>query len=91
MRSSTLVLALLSLAVIVSGHTNTVQQDDSTVSLSAFLLIILVIAVVVVAFFVFLYKFQTAPGVLPLRKMAIIAALTLVINAIIFGILYVEV
>jgi hypothetical protein len=88
-RSYTLAaLVILALGVIqpVMAH----GGGDTTLQLEEFLLAFVGITLVVAAFLYWLYSTQSQPGTLPIKKLAIAAAATLVVNASVLGILYVE-
>jgi len=80
------ILALLVvLAEPVLAHTATTSNG---MKIEIFLITIGVISLGVAAAIYLLRRFESYPGSLPMKKIGIIAGITIAINAVIFGIIY---
>ena len=93
MKRVILALILVSVSVMVRGHTehNDTGESAGHLGLGVFMLIIGIVALVIVGFMFFLYKTQSRPNSLPLRSITIAISVTYILNVILFGYFYLEV
>ena len=67
------------------------EKSGESITLRSFFLTLGFITIIIVGFMVFLNRIMSHQEVLRIRKLSIIAGLTIAINAIIFGIFYLKV
>lgn len=86
MRSSRFVLFIMLLPITeVVAHA---EETGPTFDIIDFLLVVLFVSVVVALSLLFLKRFETVPGTFPIRKLAVIALLTIVVNSVVLGYIY---
>lgn len=85
-----IVILVFSIAVLLALPVSANGGPSSPLSLPTFLLILFGVVAVVSGFLYWLHRTQSQPGTLPIKQLSIAAAATIAINALIFGLLYVE-